>query len=178
MAGLTEQQNDVAAAVFHHLVTSSGTKIALTAEDLADWSDLDVQDVRDLLESLSSGQQRIVRPVPPPAGANGPAHYEIYHDVMGAAVLDWRRRYVVRRDQERASRQLIVEREHARAEATTARRRLRRVRLVAAAMALALIAVSVLGFVAVQRDRAARRQGREARERAQLSEAAKSLATD
>jgi WD40 repeat protein len=178
MAGLSNRQNQVAAAVFHHLVTSSGTKIALTAEDLADWSDLDVDDVRDLLESLSSGQQRILRPVPPPAGSTGPPHYEIYHDVMGAAVLDWRRRYVAHRDHERASRRLVAEREHAQAEAATARRRLRRVRLVAVAMALALVAVSLLGYVAIQRDRTARREGRQAREHEQLSVAAGALDTD
>jgi hypothetical protein len=94
MAGLSPAQVDVAAAVFHHLITRSGTKIALTAEDLADWAGLPVSAVQDLLETLSVGPQRILRPVPPAVEVAGPPRYEIFHDVMGAAVLDWRRRYV------------------------------------------------------------------------------------
>ena len=94
MAGLSPQQAQVAADVFHHLITASGSKIALTAEDLAAWADQPSDRVRDLLEALSSGPRRILRPVPPATGAEGPPRYEIFHDVMGAAVLDWRRRYV------------------------------------------------------------------------------------
>jgi conflict system STAND superfamily ATPase/SIR2-like protein len=94
MAGLSPAQVDVAAAVFHHLITRSGTKIALTAEDLADWAELPVNAVQDLLETLSAGPKRILRPVPPAVEVAGPPRYEIFHDVMGAAVLDWSRRYV------------------------------------------------------------------------------------
>lgn len=147
MASLAPTQVDVAAAVFHHLITTSGTKIALTAQDLADWSEQPVSAVQDLLETLSSGPQRILRPVPPPVGIAGPPRYEIFHDVMGDAVLDWRRRYVARQQQAESSRQLIAEREEAQAAAQTARRKLRHTRLTAVLAVLLLVVISVFGYL-------------------------------
>jgi WD40 repeat protein len=144
MAGLSPQQVKVAAAVFHHLITASGSKIALTSEDLAAWADLPSDRVQDLLEALSSGPRRILRPVPPATGAAGPPRYEIFHDVMGAAVLDWRRRYVAKEQQAAAERRI----EEARGGERRARRRLHRTRLIAATMALLLVAAGVLGVVA------------------------------
>jgi hypothetical protein len=144
IADLSPAQVDVAAAVFHHLITTSGTKIALTAEDLAELSGRPVSAVQDLLETLCSGPQRILRPVPPTVGVAGPSRYEIFHDVMGSAVLDWRRRYVAQRQQTAASRHLIAEREQARAEAQVTRRRLRQTRLLAAGLAVVLLIVAVL----------------------------------
>ncbi len=144
MAELAPEQRDVAAGVFHHLVTTSGSKIALTAEDLADWAEFPVDRVRNLLERLSSGPRRILRPVPPAAGVTSPPRYEVFHDVMGAAVLDWRRRYVSAQQRSEAELKL----QQARAAARTARRRLRRARLVAAVMALLLVAACLLGVIA------------------------------
>jgi Novel STAND NTPase 1 len=151
MAGLSAEQVDVAATVFHHLVTTSGTKIALTAEDLADWSELPVSAVQNLLEKLCSGPQRILRPVPPAIGVARPPRYEIFHDVMGAAVLDWRRRYVAQRQQNESSRHLIAEREKAQAAVQTAHRRLRRTQLVAISLALMLLAVIVFDILSYLR---------------------------
>ena len=147
MAGLSPTQVDVAAAVFHHLITTSGTKIALTAQDLADWSEQPVRAIQDLLETLSSGPQRILRPVPPAVGVAGPPRYEIFHDVMGDAVLDWRRGYVARQQQAESSRQLIAEREEAQAAAQTARRKLRHTRLTAVLAVLLLVVISVFGYL-------------------------------
>ncbi|MGR6963467.1 nSTAND1 domain-containing NTPase [Geodermatophilus sp. URMC 61] len=144
MAGLSPQQVQVAAAVFHHLITASGSKTALTAEDLADWADLSSDRVQDLLEALSSGPKRILRPVPPATGVAGPPRYEIFHDVMGAAILDWRRRYVAKEQQAAAKREI----EQARAAERNARHRLHRARLVAATMALLLVAVGVASVAA------------------------------
>ncbi len=144
MAGLSPEQREVAAAVFHYLVTTSGSKIALTAGNLADWSDVPVSSVRELLQSLSAGRHSILRPVPPPAGA-GPSRYEIFHDVMGAAVLDWRRQYVAQRAQAEASRNLVAEREEARAEAQVTRRRLRQTRLLAAGLVIVLLIAAAFG---------------------------------
>ena len=72
IAGLTPPQVEVAAAIFHHLVTTTGSKIALTAEDLAEWSGRDVESVRDLLDTLCAGRQRILRPLRRPSEV--PAH--------------------------------------------------------------------------------------------------------
>jgi WD40 repeat protein len=164
MAALTPEQVDVAAAVFHHLVTRSGSKVALAPEDLADRADLPVERVHDLLETLCTGPRRILRPVPP-ATPGGLASYEIYHDVMGAAVLDWRRRYVAERDKVESSRRLVAEREQAQAATRAARRRLRWARLVAVVMAGLLVLSVVLGVKAYQ-------SGRQVEQRALLSESA------
>jgi WD40 repeat protein len=166
MAGLSPAQIDVAAAVFHHLVTTSGMKIALTAEDLAEWSGRPVSAVQDLFKTLGSGPHRILRPVPPAVGIDGPPRYEIFHDVMGAAVLDWRRRYVAQQQQAEASRRLIAERDEARAVAQAARRerdliaereearaaaqatrrKLRRTRLTVILAVMLLLAISVFAI--------------------------------
>ena len=90
---------------------------------------------------------------------------------MGAAVLEWRRRYVAEQEREQAQRQLIAEREAALAESATARRRLRRIRLIAAGMATVLLVMAGLGVVAYMRDR-------EARQQRLLSDAAAALSTD
>ncbi len=156
MAGLSPAQVDVAAAVFHHLITASGTKIALTARDLAEWSGQPVSAVQDLLETLSAGPQRILRPVPPAVGVEGPPRYEIFHDVMGAAVLDWRRRYVTQQQQTESSRQLNAERKKARAAVRTARRKLRR--RLAVGLAVMLLVVSTLGVFTYLSNRDARQQ--------------------
>jgi hypothetical protein len=70
---------------------------------------------------------------------------------MGIAILDWRRRYVAKLKQAAAERELEQARE---AEGST-RRRLRRARLLAAAMALLLVAACALGVLAVSNARAA-----------------------
>lgn len=113
MEELSPEQRAVAAKVFKYLVNPAGAKNAQTAETLAEWSNVPIDSVRKLLQSLSAGRQSILRPVQPPAGAAGPSLYEIFHDVMGPAVLDWRRRYAEQQQQDEASRRLIVEREKA-----------------------------------------------------------------
>ncbi len=155
MASLSPEQTEVAAQIFHYLVTTSGSKIALTAENLADFSGVPESSVQELLQSLSSGRRSILRPVPPPAGVAGPPRYEIFHDVLGAAVIDWRRQYLARRAQAEASHALVAEREkavaegeQARAEARATRRRLRQTRLLAAGLAVVLLIAGVLGVYA------------------------------
>ena len=59
MASLSPAQVNVAAAVFQHLITRSGTKIALATEDLAELTKQPVDAVQDLLETLCSGPRRI-----------------------------------------------------------------------------------------------------------------------
>ena len=108
MAGLSPARVAVAAAVFHHLITASGTKIALAAEDLAELTGLPVSAVRDLLDTLRFGSQRVLRPVHSAVDNAGPVRYEIFHDVMGAAVLDWRRRYVAQTARRRLRKRLAV----------------------------------------------------------------------
>jgi WD40 repeat protein len=160
MDKLSPEQQETAAKVFQYLVTPTGAKNALTAETLAEWSDVPVGSVRELLRSLSEGRHSILRPVPPPAGVGGPSLYEIFHDVMGSAVLDWRSRYVAQQQQEEASRRLIAEREEAsrrliaeqkkreqaRAAESTARRQLRQTRLTVGLVVILLVIVGVVAY--------------------------------
>jgi WD40 repeat protein len=86
MAELGPAERDIAARVFHQLVTPSGTKIAHTLRDLADYADATPEALLPMLEKLAA--KRILRPVDPPPGEMIP-RFEVFHDVLAAAVLDW-----------------------------------------------------------------------------------------
>jgi hypothetical protein len=136
LRGLDDRQRETAAALFHQLVTPSGSKIAHAVPDLAEYARRPDDEVRDLLEELSRPETRILRPVPPPPGEEGPPRYEIFHDVLAPSVLAWRTRQT-------AAQRLEEQRRAARA--ATRRRLLRLVALVgvlgfAAVLALALVA--------------------------------------
>ncbi len=85
MARLSRPERDVAARVLHFLVTPSGTKIAHRASDLAAYAKVSADVVGLLLDHLGGPQARILR-------GTGDGRYEIYHDVLAAAILDWRAR--------------------------------------------------------------------------------------
>ncbi len=79
-------QRDLASAIFNHLVTPSGTKIAHAQPDLARYAGaVDGRARAGALPTLV--RERILRPV---AADGGAPRYEIYHDVLGEAVLAWR----------------------------------------------------------------------------------------
>ncbi|NMO90368.1 WD40 repeat domain-containing protein [Actinomycetospora sp. TBRC 11914] len=139
MGELGPEERDLAALVLRHLVTSRGSKVALGVTDLADLTDADPERVLDVLEDLSSGARRILRPLPMPNPNSGPTTYEIFHDVLGGAILDWRRRHLAEMKQQANDRALQAEKDAA----EDVRRRLRRARLVVAALA-ALVLVLVL----------------------------------
>ena len=106
-----------------------------------------------LLAFLAREDKRIVRHVPPPAGKSQPAdRYEIFHDVLAPAIVDWRRRALEqRRGAEEARERQRLEREKHEAEERTrveARRRRAFQRLAGVSVALLLVAV-VLAIVAL-----------------------------
>ena len=84
MGELTDAQKDVAARLFNHLVTPSGTKIAHELSDLADFGSVSVDELRPVLETLA--ERRILRSVE----EGGGVRYEIFHDVLAEPVLAWR----------------------------------------------------------------------------------------
>jgi WD40 repeat protein len=164
MDRLTDEQQEIAAHVFRHLVTPSGTKIAHTAADLADYAGLsDSAQLRGVLEELASGEDRVLRPVPPPVDQPGPPRFEIFHDVMAPAVLDWRRRYVAEKDRLASEAALERARHESEEEHRRTKRRLRRSRLLSATLALLLVAV-IAAVVYAKRSRA---EGQAARNLAQ-----------
>src|SRR5437764_7009084 len=103
MSALPSHEQDAAARVFRYLVTPSGTKIAYTADDLAAYADVPQRELTPVLQQLSSGSTRILRPVVPPPDQPATPRYEIFDDVLAAAILDWRARYV-QAQQEREER--------------------------------------------------------------------------
>jgi WD40 repeat protein len=130
LAALTSEQKELAARMFNHLVTPSGTKIAHVAGDLASFAAAGEAELAPVLRVLAD--KRVLRPL----GENGEPgdRYEIYHDVLGSAVLGWRARHET---------ELALE-----AERGAARRRHRTLAAIAAASLLGLAVMSVLAVYA------------------------------
>jgi WD40 repeat protein len=117
MRKLTPGQRDTAAEVFDHLVTPSGAKIAHSIPDLAGYSGRDPSEVEALVDRLTAGDQRILRPIPAAPGADEHPKVEIFHDVLAPAILAWRSGETaarLERDKQAAERRAISERRRAR----------------------------------------------------------------
>ena len=78
--------------IFGYLVTPSGTKIAYNTSDLAAIAKCNPIDVAEVTQKLSQGQVRVLRPLDPSPVRPGEPRYEIFHDVLAPAILDWRAR--------------------------------------------------------------------------------------
>ena len=152
---LTPQQQTLAARLFNHLVTPSGTKIAHTTSDLVRFGGVPHAELEPVLGALT--RERILRPV---RGAVAEPAYEIFHDVLADAVLAWRARFEA---------QAAVARER-----EAARRRHRRLLFI---FVLAALALATMGAVTVyalsQRDQAKRSESaaRTALQRAETASA-------
>jgi CHASE2 domain-containing sensor protein len=106
MGSLPARDQRLAAQVMRYLVTPSGAKVRHVPSDLAEYVERPEPQVLGLLERLSSGALRILRPTPPPPGSSAPAAYEVFHDTLTGALLDWRSRFERRRLEARARRLL------------------------------------------------------------------------
>jgi hypothetical protein len=102
LAGFSEREKQFCAAMFPHLVTPSGTKIAHTLSNLAKFAKVAPEELTPLLDTLAGSEKRILAPVAPPDSEPGQLQYEIYHDSLAQAVLSWQARYEAER--ERATR--------------------------------------------------------------------------
>ena len=153
LAGLDAGERDLVARLFNHLVTPSGTKIAHAVDDLARYADVDPEGLEPVLATLDAA--RILRRVPGRSG--GTARYEIFHDVLAPAVLAWRARH----ESERA---LAAERAYA-------RKRHRRLALIAVVALVALAGTLALAAWALAQRQEARELARSAEAR-ELSAAA------
>src|SRR6185503_758179 len=71
MSALLPERQNIAAEVFHYLVTPSGTKIAHTIPDLAEYVGLPRAALSPVLEELAGGDTRILRGVEPPTDQPG-----------------------------------------------------------------------------------------------------------
>jgi hypothetical protein len=138
LARLTPAQQDDASDCFRFLVSSSRTKIAHAAADLAEWTHRPEAALTAVLELLCTADAgRILRAVAPPADESQATRYELFHDVLVEPALVWRRLH----EQERSRRAF--------------RRRVMRVGGAALALVAVLAAFSV--WALVERGSATRR---------------------
>jgi WD40 repeat protein len=156
MAELSPAQQDVAARIFNHLVTPSGTKIAHELPDLVDFSDVPAAELQPVLSSLAG--RRILRSL-----EEGEAtRYEIFHDVLAQPMLAWRAGHEAEREIER--------------EREAADRRHRRLLAVIAVGAVLLAAMSAVTAYALSQRSEAREQAARALTEQQNAEAQKAIA--
>jgi len=155
LTALGPAEKDLAASVFDHLVTPSGTKIAHRASDLAEYASVGEQELVRVLDTL--GRERILRAI----DANGGGRrYEIFHDVLADPVLAWR-----------AERRLERERREA-------DRKHRRLIVLAAASLVGLAITAGIAVFALAERRSARAEARHAHARELTASALAQLAVD
>lgn len=139
--GLRPADRELAVDMLHHLVTPSGTKVALEVADLSAYTDHPADRVLRILNGLA-GASRILREVPPAPGKAGEddrcRRFEIYHDVLAGPIND----AVSISTTERLKREKQAAEQRARQE----QKRARRFRALAVG-ALVLLAVAVAGAV-------------------------------
>lgn len=105
MEQFTDEERDVAALVFHRLVTPSGAKIAFTVRDLAEYETIEPERLTPILRRLEEGSRRILRRVAARSEAADEPRYEIFHDRLGIAVLAWRTKRLKEQERERSQRE-------------------------------------------------------------------------
>jgi WD40 repeat protein len=158
MATLPEEDQTAAARTLRFLVTPSGSKVALSVDALADFTQLPESRLVPLLERLSGSGLRILRPVDPPPGEPQVKRYEIFHDVLASAIRDWRARFEARAREADQVRQLEEQKHEAEQRARTARRRLIRVSAVALVAVIFAVASLLVGVWAVHQKNVASQQ--------------------
>ena len=149
---LPPESRELAASAFAHLVTASGMKIAHTTDDLAAYAHSSEGAMLGVLESLT--RQRILR-AEQGEGA-GQTRFEVFHDVLAAPVLSWRRSFEEERRLE--------------AERAALRKRHRRLLMLAVVSLVGLaLALGLAVFALTQRSEA-RSQAEQARANAAQAE--------
>src|SRR4029453_15865164 len=92
MEELPRSQQAIASSVFRFLVTPSQTKFAHLVSDLSELTEISEAERAPVLQKLAAA--RILRQVPPARGQGDALCYEIFHDVLAPAILDWRTRFI------------------------------------------------------------------------------------
>jgi hypothetical protein len=113
LGGLTPKEQALCADIFRYLVTGSGSKIAYPTDALAKQVTSDrrqgssngvsaivsTEEVAAVLEELTQGEKRLLRPV------KARAVYELFHDVLGLPILEWRQKFLDNAAREEAERE-------------------------------------------------------------------------
>lgn len=156
MAKLSVAERDGAAEILRYLVTPSGSKIAQEAAALTSWTELNKDQVEGVLNRLTGPDMRILRTVQAPGQ---PVRYEIFHDVLAQAVLNWRRRYVALQEADRIRREEQIRRAEEAEEAQRRRdkERTRALGIAIVVLALLVFAISSVAVIAYMQMRRAQR---------------------
>jgi hypothetical protein len=93
MSALGRSERLIAAQAFRFLVTPSGTKIAYTPSDLASYARIPRARLAPVLQKLAGPEMRVLRSLSALDDEQEP-RYEIFHDVLAMAALDWRARFL------------------------------------------------------------------------------------
>jgi WD40 repeat protein len=144
LAALTGDELATAKSLFGQLVTPSGAKIAHTAGDLVKITKAPEESVASVLRKLD--EQRIIRAVDPAPGATE-SRYEVFHDKLAAAILDWLGQLEaeqLRLDKAKAE----ADKETAEEEARVQRAQAHRLRLLTICLGLLLLGLGGLAFYA------------------------------
>lgn len=155
MASLSEIDCRIAAEAFSYLVTPSGSKIAHTVSDLRAYTQIEATALEQVLDKLT--EQRIIRSVPPPPNMPDDLRYEIFHDMLGPSVLDWRARYLRAEETAEAKRQIAAE-----ARAAEQARFARRLKGLIAVATMLLVFTGMAAAFAIRKGREAIAKDREA----------------
>lgn len=156
MEKLSDAERETAAQLFRFLVTPSGSKIAHTTSDLISYAETPPESVEPVLKLLGSPDVRILRPIAPPPGESDGVRYEIFHDVLAQAVLDWRTRYMQEQKRVAAERELAEERRQSEAKLREAQQRARRLWWGAAGLTAILIVTALLLGLVLRQSKALR----------------------
>lgn len=105
MDQLTVPQQEACSRLFAHMVTPTGNKVACARDDLAQYAGHLAGEVPQVLAILQ--RARVVRHVPAPPGQLAADQYQIFHDVLSEAILDWQRRHRARLARQQRFRRLL-----------------------------------------------------------------------
>jgi hypothetical protein len=101
MSSLTDKEQELCARIFDRLVTGIGSKVAYPTDALAAEEvvgpGIAPDTVAAVLQKLTPKEARILKPV---TTAGMPA-FEVFHDVLGLPVLEWKRTFVAQLDKKR-----------------------------------------------------------------------------
>ncbi|MDZ3836299.1 MAG: hypothetical protein U0S49_02870 [Rhodospirillales bacterium] len=119
---LSEEDRALCSALLDRMVTPSGMKITLPAEDLAAMVKAPAERVTGVLSALGHPDSRIIRTVTS-AQDPGRKRYEIFHDVLARPLLAWKHAFDAEGEQRRMREEAEREQQRLREEAEAERAR-------------------------------------------------------
>ena len=184
LENLEPEEKTVCVEFFDRLVTPSGTKVACRLDDLIQWAGNLSERVPGILKRLEGG--RILRRIEALSGSkDAPPLYEVFHDVLGGAILEWRKQYLKEQEIAEATRQAEKGRRQAEAEAVRVEqerakeaRNVAKFKTLSAALALAFVALAAAFSLVIMLFRSSSEATRKASLQERIERAKNFLDTD